>query len=559
MKDSPGAQNQSLATKWILLFALASAAVFLLLMNMEVGSYDEALMLQGAVQVGLGQAPHRDFFWPYGPMQAWIVSALFSAFGNELIVARAYDAAVRAGIILLCGLTARRLGLRPSLIIGILLIETALIAVSRFHLYPVFPSLLCALAGTLFLVADRPNSSLADPRLIAAGMLTGLTALFRYDIGFLLLVAHLAGLSLFNPGGWRSLRPLMMQILVYGVAVSLVFLPVAGLAWAAGAVPGFVHDIVSFPPANYARMRGLPWPTPSLSVASILSLIVYVPFLTAAVGLAWLARGVIRSDKSKSDVPTKLATILLLLTALFAMKGVVRVSMIHSVLALVPAIIDLVFLVSRTEIQSLRTSSLAVLAAGLLLISLHALAFMKSEASARFDNLLPAQIAGEPPAAMRDAGCAPPPNLGPGVIDGDTYRALCYIAAHTRPGDHIFVGAGRHDKVFINNVALYYLSGRRPFSRWYHLEPGLQTQATVQTEMIEDLVRNDVRLVALDTRWDQMAEPNDSANSSGVCLLDRFIQHHYREVARFGSIVMLARQDAYRGRPTPPAAISCNS
>ena len=79
------------STRWIALLALAAALFLLILTNMELSTYDESIILQAAVEVGGGAVPHRDFFSPYGPMQFWIVSGLFSTFGQEMVVARLYD------------------------------------------------------------------------------------------------------------------------------------------------------------------------------------------------------------------------------------------------------------------------------------------------------------------------------------------------------------------------------------------------------------------------------------------------------------------------------------
>jgi len=537
------AVSRPLSTTQLTLLALASTAIFLLLMNMEVGLYDESLMMQGAVQIGSGDVPHRDFFFTYGPMQLWVISALFSTFGKAMIVARLYDIAIRGGIVLLCGLTARRLGLRPSLVIGVMIIETFLIYASGFYLYPVLPSILCALTSTLLLIDDGSGAEVGSSRLLIAGMLTGLTALFRYDIGFLVLAAHLVTLCLFYFYTRRSIRLLIRQIFTYGIGVSLVFIPIAISAWAIGAVPGFVHDIVSFPPDNYARMRGLPWPMPSFALSSLPPLISYIPLFTSILGLAWLVRfrGSPRAMRDL-DHRTKLGAALLIIMTFFIVKGYIRVSLIHSLLALIPAIVLLVFLVSRKKLGFIWVFSVAVLALAALLISLNAISVLRLEAGRGFQGLLPARIAGNAPAAMQRRRCDTPPTLGLGIVDDDTYLAACYIASHTSADEEIYVGAGRHDKLFVSNVALYYVSDRRPATHWYHLEPGLQTQADIQRRMIDDLIKSKVRLIAIDSRFDDVNEPNDSARSSGAHLLDNFIGNHYSNVARFGSITILARR-----------------
>ena len=536
-----------LSTRWIVSLALAATAFLLLLMDMEIGVYDESLVMQGAVEVIRGHVPHRDFFWTYGPMQLWALAALFVAFARTVIVARVYDVVLRGGVVLVCGLIARRLGLRAGLVAASMLFETILLFVSGFPLYPVFPSMLCALAGTLLLVDDKPGAEVRRNGLLGAGMLTGLTALFRYDIGFLVLVAHVACLGYFALHWRESPGRLTGQVVLYGLGVGIVFLPVAILAWASGALPGFIHDIVRFPPANYARMRGLPWPKPGLSGSSLLLLVCYVPFAAAALGASWL----ISCRKRRLDAPGRMAAALLVMVTLFILKGVVRMSLVQSMLALVPAILLLVFLLARTEGRAVRAGSLAVLVFVLEVTALKALSIVASDRQAAFASLLPARIAGSVPAAIRGTRCAALPTLGLGVLDNATFRAACYIALHTRAGDRIYVGAGRHDKIFVNNVAPYFATDRQPGTRWYHLEPGLQTQAPIQREIIGELLANDVRLIAIDTRYDNANEPNDSAVSSGVHLLDRFLRSRFVKVAEFGGIEIRALPGSVRDDDAP--------
>ena len=61
----------------------------------------------------------------------------------------------------------------------------------------------------------------------------------------------------------------------------------------------------------------------------------------------------------------------------------------------------------------------------------------------------------------------------------------------------------------------------------------------VQQEIVGELQQRHTRVVVLDRRWDDVTEPNRSAQSSGVTILDDFITARYREVARFGSISVM--------------------
>jgi hypothetical protein len=114
-----------------------------------------------------------------------------------------------------------------------------------------------------------------------------------------------------------------------------------------------------------------------------------------------------------------------------------------------------------------------------------------------------------------------------------------HLLDHTAPGRTLYVGTGRHDKLLMNDVVLYFLSGHRAATKWHELHPGVQTTEAVQREMIGELERRQPAWVVLNTQWDDVAEPNESARSSGVRLLDEHLARTYRPVLRQGSFTLL--------------------
>ena len=110
--------------------------------------------------------------------------------------------------------------------------------------------------------------------------------------------------------------------------------------------------------------------------------------------------------------------------------------------------------------------------------------------------------------------------------------AIRYIEANSlRPDDPIFVGLKRHDRLKGNDILFYFESARRPATKWYQYDPGLQTSEAIQTEMVRELQSVKPRYVVLFPA-DDFSEPNESATSTGVTLLDDFIRANYKEDAR---------------------------
>jgi hypothetical protein len=154
------------------------------------------------------------------------------------------------------------------------------------------------------------------------------------------------------------------------------------------------------------------------------------------------------------------------------------------------------------------------------------------------------------PVDPRDNTCESGPASGIAKLSPDYSRVATYLRAHTQPDERIFVGLDRHDKILLNPVALYFAVGRLPGTHWHHFDPGLQTRADIQAAIISDLQRNRVRWVVRDASFDKVDEPNGSAHSSGVTLLDRYLDANYREVAASGEVaIWVANETSIAGLP----------
>jgi hypothetical protein len=122
------------------------------------------------------------------------------------------------------------------------------------------------------------------------------------------------------------------------------------------------------------------------------------------------------------------------------------------------------------------------------------------------------------------------------LMSSDRAQAARLLAQNTSPDERIFAGLTRHDKILVNDNITYFAAGRLPATRWHHFDPGLQTRADIQAEIIAELQARDVRYVVLSSDWDNVIEPNESAKSSGVNLLDEYIRKHYRPVRTYGTV-----------------------
>jgi hypothetical protein len=128
--------------------------------------------------------------------------------------------------------------------------------------------------------------------------------------------------------------------------------------------------------------------------------------------------------------------------------------------------------------------------------------------------------------------------------EDDRIRAIEFISSHTVPGQSLYSGLKHHDRIFANDNLIYFATQCLPATHWSHLDPGLQTSYETQTQMITELERNAPPYIVLDSEFDLTQEPNDSAKSSGVTLLDDYIRDRYQPAETFG--IMSIRR---RGTP----------
>jgi hypothetical protein len=116
----------------------------------------------------------------------------------------------------------------------------------------------------------------------------------------------------------------------------------------------------------------------------------------------------------------------------------------------------------------------------------------------------------------------------------DRIHAIEFITSHTQPGQPLYSGLKHHDRVYANDNLIYFATQRLPVTRWSHFDPDLQNRFDIQTQMIQEMQRNPPPYVVLDSEFDLMREPNGSARSSGVKLMDTYIEDHYQPSETFG-------------------------
>jgi hypothetical protein len=527
---------------------LAALVLQLAAADPYVNVYDEGIILAGARSVFLGELPYKDFWTMYGPGQFYLSAWLFSFAGPSDLAVRAIGIVAKASIVALTFVAIGRLSGRVFAVAGAMLVAGVLIAI-RQDAFPVFPAVALAL-GAILLLGERRDGRPAP--LVLAGVLTGLSACFRHDLGAYGAVAAIAALLIdawLDPSQHRvsRLRRAAAGIGLYGLGILSIGLPVAGFFWATVPVSDLYENLIYIPSTVYPEVRALPWPAPKL-LGSIFAhpkeaaaLAVYVPLIVCCAALGFEVyrrgpRGRCGAGETADDTRSFLAMLIALTGLLFMIKGAVRVSNIHMVQALVLAVI----LIPTLLAAAWRGGRWAKVIGAFLLVPVLVITLLLSGPGFRVAAQgLTGTVNGTGRSLV--ARCTSPllPTLrcvdaGPNYVE-----AARFVMSHSSAADTIYVGTGRHDKLFVNAVAFYFLAERMPATKWYELHPGVQTQLRIQEVMIREMTSAPPRFIVLDSRWDGVREPNRSAVSSGAMMLDEFISSKYSEVARFGPIRVL--------------------
>jgi hypothetical protein len=119
-------------------------------------------------------------------------------------------------------------------------------------------------------------------------------------------------------------------------------------------------------------------------------------------------------------------------------------------------------------------------------------------------------------------------------VDPALEEAVLFIQDNVPADESIYVGCTRHDRIIVNDIMFYFLAGRHSATRYQDLEPGIITTAPVQEEAIQALRMKRTKYLVLYSGFQSTDEPNESARSSGVMLLDHFIHSNFRQVRQFG-------------------------
>jgi Dolichyl-phosphate-mannose-protein mannosyltransferase len=533
---------------------LFSCLILFLGMSRRPIVYDEGLILTAAMRVAAGQIPHRDFYANYGPAQFYLLAGLFKLFGESLLVERLLDLFLKALVVtsvycIASSYCRRSIAVCTSIITVLLLFG---LNGSGSTIIPV--SLLNLIGSALILPVFLRGVS--TRRMFAAGAVAGVATLFRYDTGVALVGIHacVITIAIYRKGGSNRLRTFASTFWPYLLGFAVLTLPPALYYLSVAPLHSFVHDIILYPAKYYRRGRDLPFP--GIYLKGLENLEIYLPIAVIGVSLyVAVARyleargkGTFSSQRISEELDWQgfLITFGLLALVMYC-KGFVRVSVAEMYLSIVPSflLIAVLFQHRLTFPRLVRISIMCFVWLSVVAMtwaSLHVVKLLYVQHLSVAERMLSVSRGTSPESQTTWCKIANPLTEGFCFLpEDDRIQTIEFIDSHTRPDQQLYVGSTKHDRIFINDNLTYFATQRLPATKWSHFDPGLQNSYDIQTQMVHELDVNAPPYIVLDSEFDLVREPNDSSKSTGVTLLDDYIQNKYQHIKTFGKISVWQR------------------
>jgi len=518
-------------SKIILLFIIFAVVYVFIGTSGGLNIYDEAVGLLGGERVAGGELPYLDFWTMYAPGFYYLTSIVGEIFGNNIMVFRIMiNLIVLVGIISILNI-GRQLYQNSY---GILPAFHALIWLSGYFLYgkaiPVALSL-CFVSILFFIGYFKTGRSRS---LIFAGLTAAIVMFFRHDFGAYLFIAQSIVLLTLSSPSRSDNQAKRKDIIKYWAATAAIALPLGIYFISAVGFNNLYIHLIEIPSKIFAEYRSLPIPIPFMSESAsvggqikeiLFSIVFYVPPIIFLITLMQL----ISAGKSKNEnirsIPYIIKMLIMIAGALMYSQALIRSDAEHVMPSMIFAMLLLPGIFENIKISKLRI--VLTLAASLFLMLLPSLNKAQTLSKIYLSSDSYELTADKASGVKVDAEW------------GKNFDAMIHFMQSEIPAEEkIYVGNYSHDRILLNDIMIYYISGRASATKYHELHPGVSTTEPVQKEMIEELKSNSVNYIVLCDN-NEFLEPNKSRVSSEVYLLDEYIAENYRELKTFGGYKIL--------------------
>jgi len=488
----------------------------------ELNIYDEAIPLVGSELVNNGGNLYQDFWTIYSPGQFYLMS-FFRNLGLESVFAfRIISFLISIGICSILYLFARKFFTRFSSSL-IFFMPALLLSNANFFSRSILSSLLLAFLSVfvLFAYLKEPKTKF----LLVAGGLMGLTAVFRHDMGGYLFGMEFQAIFFASLSHTFAKDLPTKQKIIYGLKNAFIFtsgllfvLPIALYFIATIPFDLLWDNLIKIPITTFREFRNLSFPNFSHllsdfsistkirmtweTIAFFLPLITYFLTILSIVIRVKTKRLVLNGTQFWYEM-----TLFNLGINLYN-QAMVRSDFEHAIPTFIVSVL-LAFIFIK-EFVPIRFRYIAMLIYTFFVMSLP-VSYKIKQIRETYSTI--------------DIENNRAKMLSMKLIDGQTYnQVLNYIMNNTTEEEYIYSGVEDHDDFLLNDVMLYFLTKRKCPNKYYELHPGITTQETVQSEILNSLIEKNVRLIILlSSSSNGEYEIKENKN-----ILDNYIDKNYK-------------------------------
>ena len=539
MQPTSSSGLMGIANKYIILIALSLILALLFLPQSLTGIviFDEGFIVSGGMVVKNGGLPYRDFLSMYGPGQYYIVAAIFSLFGEQLLHIRVLHVVLLAAIGMAIYKIAQRpgSGTTPPLLTLLGYVGVVLFAQPNVG-YPAITATLFLLLSVLAFIGWLESRQ--SNRLILVSCMIGIAGLFRWDFGVFGLAALLLTVaSMLLHERRKSNQPAALFpffVAAIGPAAAIAAAVYIPLLVVLSSPARWYGEVLLYSAQEFPKWRSIEFirpvywdfssKNPLVFFGSFLKfLYLGIPIFLVICSLGTAIYSYMQKQINPIDTKRIVLMVYLAFLCLFLLNQMrVRPHLWQGFSAAVMSIplIPLLWDYHRAMVARSKPLSWALkigmFVPGALLfnISLYHLLATKGEGYVPFDTPRSSMIRVEP--------------------KQKPYSDLVhYVRSITGPGEPIYSGVQDHSRLFINDAMLYFLTDRPPADRFLELEPGISNTRTGQQEIVDAIKHKNVKVIVLSNILSD--EPNLTSRSNGVMLLDEFIHANFHYDKSFGN------------------------
>ncbi|TAL68831.1 MAG: hypothetical protein EPN82_09180 [Bacteroidetes bacterium] len=527
--------NKKLYISIIILLAIGLIYLFLG-SNYKLNIYDEAIGIYGAKRVAQGDIPYRDFWTLYAPGYFYILAFLLNIAGWTIFNERLFSIAFMLLPPVIAFLIAKKyLKINYSYLVFIFIVIWT--GYCSFYGKSVPLALGMGILSLLFVIKFIETKKTLN--LIISGIITGLTAYFRIEFGAYIFISVIISIFIYfhlikDLKEYKiSFYLLLKYLFFYILIIVIALLPAVIYFLVNVSFRDLYQQLIYAPSEIYPRFRTLQLPMPFLIATDMTgysqtriielfvdSIVFYIPLVVYFITF-WKLISIVLGKRINENTNVFFIKLILLLSGLiFYSQASVRSEKEHLFSTMAIALILIVFLFFESKFKWQKFIYIITITLTLSMPVENRLKMIyKSYISKNTYWYKSHELK-----YICDVRSK-----------ADNFeKAVNYLKFSIPQNEKIFVGNYSHDRILLNDLMFYFLSGKDACTKYHELHPGIATTHKVQKEIINDLQKNNVNYLVL-CENNEFTEQNESSISSGVFVLDNFIHDNYALYKQFGT------------------------